>query len=126
MKWILVLGIVAGCAHDVAAHYPAQPTLPTGTLVLQLTKPASGVTVAVNGVLVVDDEHTQRVVVNGVPTGTSEVVMAANGGDKAFHVWIDSDHPTTVPLGVPDEGSGFLKSLAGSILTVVVYSLLHR
>ena len=59
------------------------------------------------------------------PTGTLEIVMAANGGDKAFRVWIDSEHPTTVPLGVPAEGSGFLKSLAGSLITIIVYSLLH-
>ena len=130
MKWLLFVAlvglVVTACAHDVAARFPSHPTDPTGTLVLQLTKPASGVTVAINGVLVVDDEHTGRVVVGGVPTGTNEVIMAANGGDKAFHVWIDSDHPTTVPLGVPDEGSGFLKSLFGSVLTIVVYSLLHR
>jgi hypothetical protein len=123
---MFVLGLVAGCAHDIAAKFPSQPTEPTGTLVLQMTKPASGVTVGVNGVLVVDDERTQRVVIAGVPTGQSEVVIAANGGDKAFRVWIDSSHATTVPLGVPDEGSGFIKSLAGSLLTIVVYSLLHR
>src|SRR5690349_19274310 len=82
VKWLLVvmvLGLVAaGCAHDVDARFPSQPTEPTGTLVLQLTKPASGVTVAINGVLVVDDAHTGRVVVAGVPTGQSEVVIAAN------------------------------------------------
>lgn len=126
MKWFLILGLVAGCAHDVEAHYPSQPTEPTGTLVLQLTKPADDVTVAINGVLVVDDEHTERIVITGVPTGTREIVMAANGGDKAFNVWIDSARPTTVPLGVADEGSSFIKTLAGSLLTIVVYSLLHR
>ena len=127
MKWFLVLALVAaGCAHDIEAHYPSQPTEPTGTLVLQLTKAASDVTVAINGVLVVDDEHTERVVITGVPTGTREIVMAANGGDKAFNVWIDATRPTTVPLGVPDEGSGFIKSLFGSVLTIVIYSLLHR
>ena len=127
MKWFLVLALVgAGCAHDVGAHYPSEPTEPTGTLVLQLTKPASDVTVAVNGVLVVNDEHTGRVVITGVPTGTREIVMAANGGDKAFNVWIDSTRPTTVPLGVPDDSFGFAKSLFGSVLTIVIYSLLHR
>ena len=41
-----------------------------------MTKPASGVTVAVNGMLVVDDEHTGRVVITGVPTGNDEVILA--------------------------------------------------
>ena len=53
-------------------------------------------------------------------------VMAANGVDKQFTVWIDGDHATTVPLGVPEEGTTFLKTLAGSLLTIVVYSLLHH
>ncbi|HSD89025.1 MAG TPA: hypothetical protein VLB44_15965 [Kofleriaceae bacterium] len=126
MKWLLVLSVVVGCAHDIRARYPSRKEDPTGTLILQMTKPASGVTVAINGMLVVDDEHTQRVVIDGVPVGTGDVVMAANGGDKEFHVWIESEHPTTVPLGIPDEGSGFIKSLFGSLLTIVVYSLLHR
>jgi hypothetical protein len=127
VKWLVITSfLVGGCAHDVEAHFPSQPTDPTGTIVLQLTKPASGVTVAINGALVVDDEHTGRVVITGVPVGTDEVIMAVNGGDKAFRVFVDSQQPTTVPLGVPDEGAGFIKTLAGSILTVLVYSLLHR
>lgn len=90
-----------------------------------MARPASDVTIAINGVLVVDGEKTGHVIVEGVPTGTGNIVMAANGSDKAFAVWIDSEHPTTVPLGVPDEGSGFLKSLAGSLISILVYSLLR-
>jgi hypothetical protein len=90
-----------------------------------MSEAAKGVSVAVNGVLVVDDAHTRHVRIDGVPIGTGEVVMAANGADKAFRVWIDSERPTTVPMGVPSEGSSFLKTLAGSLLTIVVYSLLR-
>lgn len=122
---LLVVLLVVGCAHDVKARYPSRADEPTGTLVLTMSKAASGVTVAINGVLVVDDAKTQKVVIEGVPVGTGEVVMAANGGDKAFRVWIDSDRATTVPLGVPDEGTAFWKSLTGSLLSIVVYSLLR-
>ena len=125
MRCALALLIVSACSHDVRARYPSRPDEPTGTLVLTMSSPASGVTVAINGLLVVDDEKTQHVVIDGVPVGTREIVMSANGTDKAFQVWITSEHPTTVPLGVPDEGSGFIKSLMGSLLTIVVYSLLH-
>jgi hypothetical protein len=124
MRWLVLLVVVA-CSHDVKARYPSRADEPTGTLVLAMSRPASGVTVAVNGVLVVDDEKTQHIVIEGVPSGSGDVVMAANGGDKAFRVWIDSERPTTVPLGVPDEGTGFLKSLAGSLLSILLYSLLH-
>jgi hypothetical protein len=122
---VAVLVLVGGCSKDVRARYPSAPGDATGTLVLTMARPASGVTVAVNGILVVDDAHTQRVVIEGIPVGTGEVVMAANGSDKAFRVWIDSTHSTTVPLGVPDEGTGFVKSLLGSLLTIVVYTMLR-
>ena len=125
MKLLVLVVCLLGCAHNVRTRYPSTADEPTGTLVLTMTRPASGVTVAINGLLVVDDAHTQHVVIEGVPVGTREIVMAANGSDKAFSIWISGDHPTTVPLGVPDEGSSFLKSLAGSLLTIVVYSLLR-
>ena len=121
---MLVLWL-AGCAHDVDARFPSRPEDPTGTLVLEMNKPASGVTVAVNGVLVVEDEHTERVVITGVPIGTTEVIMAANGGDRAFKIDVNSERATTVPMGIPDESASFVKSLAGSLLSILVYSLLH-
>jgi hypothetical protein len=128
VKWLLIVlvAVVAvACSHDVRARYPSQPDEPTGTLILTMARPANGVTVAVNGVLVTDDAHTKHVQIDGIPVGTAEVIMAANGSDKAFRVWIGSERPTTVPLGVPDEGSSFLKTLAGSLLSIVVYSLLR-
>jgi hypothetical protein len=125
-RLLLVLVLVVGCSHDILARYPSRPDEATGTLVLTMAKPASGVSVAINGLLVVEDEKTGHVTIQGVPIGTRDIVMAANGMDRAFQVWIDSERPTTVPLGVPDEGMGFLKSIAGSLLSIVVYSLLHR
>jgi hypothetical protein len=124
MRWLLVFLI--GCAHDVRVTYPGAPAGPTGTLVLQMSQPASGVSVAIDGLLVVDTAHTEHVVIEGVPVGTADVVMAANGTDKDFHVWIGSDHATTVPLGIPDATPGYVASLAGTLLTIVVYTLLHH
>jgi hypothetical protein len=124
MRSLLIF--VAACSHDVRAVYPAPPEAPTGTLVLQLAEPASGVSVAIDGVLVVDDEHTQHIVIEHVPVGSQEVVMAANGLDKQFKVWVGDDHPTTVPLGMPDASVGFLKTLAGTLITILVYSMLHH
>jgi hypothetical protein len=122
---LLLAGWLVACSHDVRARFPSRPDEPTGTLVLSMSEAASGVAVAVNGVLVVDDEKTDHITIEGVPTGTSEIVMTANGADKAFRVWVDSERPTTVPLGVPAESFGFLKSVAGSLISIVVYSLLR-
>ena len=127
MRYFLIVVLAAGCAvADVHTHFPvpAAVTDPTGTLVLILGEAADGVTIAINGVLVVEGVHTRRVVVDGVPVGTAEVIMAANGADKQFKVWVGTDHATSVPLGIPDPGIGFLKTLAGTVITVVLYSLL--
>jgi hypothetical protein len=123
---LLLLALVACSTSDVRVRYPVAPDQPTGTLVLLLSQAASDVTVSINGNLVVDRAHTDRIIVDGVPVGTQTVIMAANGSDKQFQIWVDGDHWTTVPLGVPDPGYGFLKTLAGSLLTIVVYSLLHH
>ncbi len=124
MRWLLVV-LLAGCTvHEVRVHYPTADA-PTGSLVLLMSQAASDVSVAIDGLLVVEDAHTDRVVIDGVPIGTREVIMAANGTDKAFKVWIAGDHATTVPLGVPDASIGFLKTLAGTLLTIALYSLLH-
>jgi hypothetical protein len=123
---LLVVALTVGaCAKDVHVRYPSAPDDPTGTVVLLLSAPAKGVSVAINGLLVVEGAHTGRIVISGAPVGTEEIVMTANGADKAMHVWVGTDHATTVPLGVPEESSGFLKSLFGTLVTVVAYSLLH-
>jgi hypothetical protein len=123
----LILLVLAGCAaEDLHTHFPiVTPGQPTGTLVLLMSQPASDVVVAIDGVLITSDAHTQRLVIDGVPVGTVDVVVAANGGEKAVKVWVGGDHPATVPVGIPDASMGFIKTLAGTLVTILVYSLLH-
>lgn len=123
---LLALALLAGCAHDLYAHYPIPGSGPTGTLVLALSKAASDVSVAIDGVLVVDAAHTGHVVIDRVPVGTAEVIMTANGADKDFHVWVGGDHATTVPLGVADSQPNFFETLAGTLITIVAYTLIHH
>lgn len=125
--WILAAAavVLAGCARDVAARFPAPAGAPTGRVVLLLGQSAGDVSVAVNGVLVVEDAHTRRITIDDVPTGTAEIAIAANGGDKQLRTWVTSDHATTIPLGVPAPGMALWKSLLGTLITVVAYSLLR-
>ena len=125
MRFILLCLFAVACAHDVRARYPSAPATPTGTLVLLLSQPAGGVSVAIGGLLVVEEAHTKKVVIDGVPVGTAEIMMSANGSDKQFRVWIDDAHATTVPLGVPETSAGMVKSLIGTLITIVVYSMLR-
>lgn len=121
------LGAVSlgGCAHDVRVRYPSAPQEATGTLVLLLSQPASGVSVAIDGRLVAEDQHTKRLEIAGVPEGHREIAIAANGSDKAMRVWISSEHPTTIPLGVPEAGIALWKSLLGTLVSIVAYSMLR-
>jgi len=124
MRWLIVL-LVTACVHDVRTHFPGSID-DSGTLVIMLTEPGSDVIVTIDGRLVVDDVRTDRIVIDHVPAGFHDIVVAANGGDKTFRLWIASDHATTLPLGLPEGGgSSFLKALAASLLTVAVYALLH-
>jgi hypothetical protein len=126
MRWLLCLLFLAGCPHPVTSQYPsAPPGAPTGRLVLLLSQAASGVSVAVNGQLVCEDKKTQRVTIDGIPTGTVDVMLAANGSDKQFRVWVDDTHVTTVPIGVPEQSMGFLKSIFGTLISLTAYSLLR-
>jgi hypothetical protein len=125
MRFTLIVMFLVGCARDVEARFPAPADAPTGRLVLLLSTAASGVSVAVNGVLVVEDAHTQKITIDNVPTGSNEIAIAANGGDKQMRTWITSDHPTTIPLGVPEASAGFVKSLVGTLVTVAAYALLR-
>src|SRR5215831_8935231 len=76
MRIVLLFVIFVACSHDVHATFPAPAGAPTGTLVLLLGQPASDVAVAINGQLVVEDEHTSRITIEHVPVGTAEVVFA--------------------------------------------------
>jgi hypothetical protein len=121
---ILVL-LMMGCARDVRARYPSSPQEPTGTLVLLLSQAASNVSIAIDGLLVVEDEDTKKITIERIPTGNHDIVIAANGGDKAIRTWIASENPTTIPLGVPESGTALWKSLLGTLISIVAYSLLR-
>jgi hypothetical protein len=116
----------SGCAHDVHARFPAPPGAPTGTLDLVFASAAADVSVAVNGVLVVDDEKTERIRIENVPTGYAELAIAAGSGEKQARVWIDSDRVTTIPLGAPAEAPlSALRALATSLASIALYALLN-
>lgn len=122
----LLCCLVLGCAHDYhVSMVTPDPAMPTGTLVLLFSQPATDVSVAVNGQLVAKAEKTQRIQIDGIPVGTTDVVLVANGADRSFRLWMGEESPVTMPLGIPDQSTGFLKTLLGSLITIVVYSLLH-
>jgi hypothetical protein len=110
----------------VRARFPAPPDAPTGTLELVFSAPASDVTVAVNGHLVVYDARTEKIRIDEVPTGYADVAIAAGAGEKQVRVWVDYDRVTTIPLGAAGEAPmSAIRALATSLATVALYALLN-
>jgi len=118
--------LAAACAHDVRARFPGDAGGPAGSITFVFTRPASDVTVAVNGQLVVDDVHTGKVHVDNVPTGYADIVVAAGADEKAMKLWIEPGKDTTVPLGSsgasPVDG---WRAAFVSLASVVLYAVLR-
>ncbi len=124
----LALGVgVTGCAHDIHALFPAEAGADVGAIELAFTAPASSVSVAINGVMVVRAAHTERIIVGAVPTGYAELAIAAGPGEKQVRVWVDSGKTTAVPVGAPDDAPlSTMRSFALSLVSLAVYTLLRR
>ena len=125
MRLAIVLVLVTACAHDVRVRYPAPDGAP-GTLTFVFTSPASDVSIAIDGVLVVDDAHTGRVTIDDVPSGTRDVVIAMGPEEKGMKLWIEPGRETTVPLGSPGVSSidGWRASFV-SLAGIALYALLR-
>jgi hypothetical protein len=113
----------AGCARDLHVRLPHPPEEPTGSITVHLTRPANDLTVAVNGHLVAERAHTEKVRVDGVIAGMAEVTIAAGGGpdrvERHMQVLVDAGGHVHIPIGAPE------KSMASAFkmgfLTVVAW-----
>ena len=121
----LVVG-AAACAHDVHSRFPIEAGADVGSIELTFAAPASSVSVAINGVMVVRDVRTERITIADVPTGYAELAIAAGAGEKQLRVWVDSNHVTAVPLGAPDDAPlTTMRSFALSLVSLALYTLLR-
>jgi hypothetical protein len=79
MRWTILMLVMAACAHDVTAIYPAA-TPASGTVEVVLNEPTDALTVAINDQLVVDRAHSRRAQIVGVPAGPVRVHVATGKG----------------------------------------------
>src|SRR5689334_20813947 len=79
---------LAGCASNVAIRYPAAPTdtRETGEVLVRFTQPVKAVSVSIDGLLVVEDKHTERIHIADVPAGSREIAIVAEAGSRAAAV----------------------------------------
>ena len=85
------------------------------------------VSVRVEGVLVAEDKHTERVEITDVPTGSREVTVVASESSRnaAVHhterVTVDSETPAVVLIATPPRSIGYWIS---SSVAMLVYAAL--
>ena len=121
---LLVATLLAGCAHDVHAHFPTpagEPPGDTGSLTLVLTRSSPDVYVAIDGVLVVNGANTKHIHVDGLPGGYASVAIAMGEGEKAQQVWIEPGRDTVMP--VPSPGGSPVDSLRNMALSLAAVAL---
>ena len=114
----LVIGL--GCAHDVRVKMPATDPQVTGALEIVFTRSAHDVTVVIDGQLMVHNEHTQKVRIDGVTAGLVELMVVAGSGqgrvERFQRVEIDVGKTTTIPVAAPERS--FASELPQTIVMI--------
>src|SRR5688572_1823552 len=93
IKLVVAIAIAAGvvaCVHDVYTRFPAELGADVGAIELAFSAPASSVSVAVNGIMVVRDVRTESVTITDVSIGFAELAIVAGAGEKQMRVWVES------------------------------------
>ncbi len=130
---VVCLGIVVllmGCASDVAARYPSLAGVPAGVLVVEFSYAVSNVSVTVDGELVVHDEYTDEVRVEGVPAGKVHVVVTGGDGfseplEREFDVEIAPGASHTLAVAAPKTTDGAWIYLGAEYIALaIIYSSL--
>ncbi len=118
--------VLSGCAHDVHTRLIAAPDEPTGSITIVLTQPARDLTVSVNGQLVAERAHTQKVTVKSVPVGMADVVIAAGGGaervERHVRVEIAEGVDSAIPVGAPHKSMSAAMSMGALSVTAWLLS----
>lgn len=136
MRTLLILPfalLAAGCAGNVEVAYPEPAGAgETGDVLVRLTEPMASVSVVVDGVLLVEDEHTERVEIRDVPAGDHALHVAASASnrsgviDHAERVTVEAGRTATVLLATPPMSSGYWVQQSLFWLWPVVWILAER
>ncbi len=121
---VVVAMTMSGCAANVEVRYPA-PTgsVQHGSLLVRFSEPMRAVSVSIDGLLVAEGKHTERVHVIDVPTGSREVSVVAAAGDRTSAVErsevlnVARDQEVSMLVPVPPRSLGHWISSAAFILS---------
>lgn len=120
---VLIVVVASGCAANVEVGYPTPgASIQTGTVLVRFTEPMRSVSVRVEGVLVAEDKHTERVEITNVPAGSREVTVVASESSRSAvvhhteRVTVDSEKPAVVLVATPPRSLGYWISSAAFML----------
>ena len=117
---LLILMLVASCAHDVAAHFPGTANVGSGEIEIALTGATRNLFVTIDDRTLVHHAHTQKVVIDNVPAGLHRVRIAM-GGDGLD----GKEHETTVDVSAQNRVSAVVAApnlaVSQAVLAGAVY-----
>jgi hypothetical protein len=121
---LVTAAVTASCASNVEVGYPAPVAVSqTGIVLVRFTEPMRSVSVSVDGILVAEDRHTERVQITNVPLGAREVVVVASEGSRSEtvhhteRVTVDATNPALILVATPPRSLGYWISTAAAWLT---------
>ncbi|MBL4635405.1 MAG: hypothetical protein JKY56_16210 [Kofleriaceae bacterium] len=85
-------------AHQVQF---AKADTDNGSITLVFSSPAPNVLVALDGKIVSEGKLVKRLRIDNVPSGYSELAVAAGGGERKMKIWVEAGQNTSVPLAGP-------------------------
>lgn len=118
-----LLLLLPGCAGNVLVPYP-EPSgeAETGTILVKFTEPMRSVSVEVDDMLLVRDEHTEQVEIEGVPSGRREITVAASESSRTRSVRyselvvVEAGKVATILLDTPPQSTGYWIQSAAALL----------
>jgi hypothetical protein len=125
MQRLAALIMVAGCAHDVVARFPMAVPGDAGAIDVVLNDPSDKLTVTVDGLLVVDREHSRRAHIVDVPAGNAHVRVATGGrceggGVTERDVTVMPGMTSVLALPGPNPDHGCMTYLGLSVVAVAI------
>lgn len=105
---------VSGCASNVEVAYPS-PSSPsqTGVVLIRFTESMRAVSVRIDGFLVAEDQHTERVRIASVPAGVRQVTVVASADgrrepvDRTERVSVGAGEEVAILVATPPRSIGY-------------------
>ncbi len=97
---LLFLGCSSGPPQAHRVQF-AKADTDNGSITLVFSSPAPNVLVALDGKIVSEAKLVKRLRIDNVPSGFSELAVAAGGGERKMKIWVDAGQDTSVPLAGP-------------------------